>query len=183
MARSSLAKSVPEQFQTIMDSLPDDDAVVLEAVLAVERGEYDRAAELDDQLARVSPEKTCYSHAVRIRAVHRVRIGQRDGIPELGAEAIAIADRALTIAPRPGTAMLRFEAAVLCNDVAVALETATTMAMKIHTGKREIGDVVAILEKLDELKLGNESEREHLARVMNIYGAENVKTSTTQPLD
>ncbi|MEO1983191.1 MAG: fused MFS/spermidine synthase, partial [Fuerstiella sp.] len=183
MACIDLAKSVPAQFQAIIDSLPRDEAVVLDAVLAIERGDYDRAAELDDQLARVSPEKICYSYALSVRAIHRIRIGQRDGIPELGAEAIAIADRALATVRRPSIMMLRFEAAALCNDIdaaletatAIAMKTATTVAMETHAGQREAvekflqGDAMAILEKLEKLKLSNDSEREHLARVMNIY--------------
>ena len=183
MACIDLAKSVPAKFQTIMDSLPGDETVVLDAVLAIERGDYDRAAELDEQLARVSPERICYPYSLSARAAHRIRIGQRDGIPELGAEALAIADRALAIVPRPTTMMLRFEAAALCNNVDAALETATTIAIKTTTtiamtspaGQQEAaetflqGDGVAILAKLEELKLSHESEREHLARVMKIY--------------
>ena len=169
MARLTLAKNTPEMFEPIVESLPEDESVALQAVLAVMREDYGAVRDIDDRLSLIPPSTSCFVRALEARVAWRVGIEPEEDAARLGAEALTLVDEAITIVPNRRLFMYRLEAAIRALEVDVALETALSIVIAQSQNKAASGmapsfdaeRVRLLLDSLSELT-GEQDKRRKL---------------------
>ncbi len=134
MAASSLAEDPRPgpPLEGIIAKLPQPEATVLRASIALERDDFATIAALDEALARVSPEKACFGRAVRCRAAWRAGSTRAPNRQQLAAEAIPLADQAYGVSLSTMVLAMRLNACVMLRDAPAIMETALQILMNLE---------------------------------------------------
>jgi spermidine synthase len=133
--RALVELSPPRELQEILQSLPEPESLVMRAVLALERDDFEAVRQLDEELAAVSPERLCYGLAVHCRAGWRAAAVNAPNREQLAREAIALTDQSIAIMPRATTLLMRYNAATMLDDLDAVVETALHIAIKVDVSE------------------------------------------------
>src|SRR5690606_13616191 len=92
--------TAPREVLDVMESLPQPEAAVIEAAVALQRDDFAALLRLEPLLASVDSDTSCYGMALNCRCAWRAAATGAANHRELAQEAIDLADRCLAILPR-----------------------------------------------------------------------------------
>ena len=163
--------------QDVLAGLPEPQATVMKAAIALHRKDFETIRALDTRLSRVSPETTCFGMAVNCRCAWRAAPNDSPERFRLAQEAVVLADQAIAISPRTETLLMRFNAVTMVSDLEGVMETALHLGMKLMRHDQATADdflyrgmgAVVIVPKLERLRYDNRVNQGRLSFVRALF--------------
>ena len=166
-----------EGVEEVWERLPEPQATVMTAAVALHRKDFRTIRALDARLASVSPETSSFGMAVNCRCAWRAAPSDSPDRVRLAREAVVLADQAIAISPRTETLLMRFNAVTMVSDLEGVMETALHLGMKLMRHDQATADeflyrgmgAVVIVPKLERLKYDNRVNQGRLLFVRTIF--------------
>lgn len=159
-----------------VSNLPQPEATVIQAAIALHRDDFATIQRLDDPLARVSPEASCYGMAVNCRCAWRAAATRSPDRIRLAQEAVVLADRAIAVLPRTQSFLMRFNAVAVLGDPHAVAETALHLGIKLAQVSPDAANefltnqgAQVIIPKLERLKYDSRMDQARLAQVRLLF--------------
>jgi spermidine synthase len=181
--RQIASGTAPPEILEVAESLPDPEASVLEAAIALQLDDFAAIHQLEPRLAAVHPDKSCYSMALNCRCAWRAAATGAPNRRQLAEEAIDLADRCLAILPRTETFLMRFNCVVMLRDPHGIVETALRLAMNRYDSKNGVATFksdqagAVVLPQLERLRRNPEANQQRLEVVRRLYDKMHARTA------
>jgi predicted membrane-bound spermidine synthase len=180
--------------EDVLTCLPEPQATVMKAAIALHRDEFKTIRALDAALSRISPETSAFGMAVNCRCAWRAAGSNTPERLRLALEAIELADQAIAISPRTQTFLMRFNAVTMVSDLEGVMETALHLGMKLIQFDQATADdflyegqgAAVIVPKLERLKYDRRVDPGRLSFVRAVFdemmmSADGLPNDVTRP--